>query len=69
MQSAKEQWEAIKSQNRKTNNQQLLNAYFKADWIQRVDFEICDAAKYLEKYADPQGNDYSHIYSYNKVMS
>jgi hypothetical protein len=30
---------------------------------------VCDAAKYLEKYADSEGKDYTHIYSYNKVMS
>ena len=47
----------------------MLRAFFRPDWIERVDFEVCDAAKYLEKYADQEGNEYTHIYSYNKVMS
>ncbi len=34
-----------------------------------MSFEICDAAKYMEKYADEEGKDFTHIYSYNKVMS
>ena len=67
--SAKEQWEVIKSQNKRSSNQQMLRAYFRPDWIERVDFQVCDAAKYLEKYADLEGKDYTHIYSYNKVMS
>jgi hypothetical protein len=52
-----------------TTNQNILRANFRPDWIERVEFEICDAAKYLEKYADENGQDYTHIYSYNKVMS
>jgi hypothetical protein len=50
--SAKEQWEAIKSQNKRSSKQEMLRAFFRPDWIERVDFEVCDAAKYLEKYAD-----------------
>jgi hypothetical protein len=46
-----------------------LKADFRPDWFDRVEFEICDAAKYLEKYADSDGKDFTHIYSYNKVMS
>lgn len=46
-----------------------LAADFRPDWIEKVHFEQVDAAKHLEKYADPNGNDFTHIYSYNKVMS
>ena len=46
-----------------------MKAYYRYDWIERTDFEICDAAKKLEKYALTDGNDFTHIYSYNKVMS
>ena len=48
---------------------QGLRADFRPDWYDRVEFEYCDAAKSLEKYADSEGNDFTHIYSYNKVMS
>lgn len=30
---------------------------------------MVDAAKRMEKYADEEGKDITHIYSYNKVMS
>lgn len=30
---------------------------------------MVDAAKEIEKYVDSNGNDISHIYSYNKIMS
>ena len=46
-----------------------LNVDFRPDWIHRVDFEICDAAKFLQKYAYQGEEDFTHIYSYNKVMS
>jgi hypothetical protein len=36
--SAKEQWEVIKSQNKRSSNQQMLRAFFRPDWIERVDF-------------------------------
>jgi hypothetical protein len=46
-----------------------LVAKFTSTWYDRVSFQVCDAAKYMEKYRDSFGNDISHIYSYNKVMS
>jgi hypothetical protein len=46
-----------------------LKANYRSDWIERTEFEICDAAKYLESYAFSEGKDFTHIYSYNKVMS
>jgi hypothetical protein len=46
-----------------------LAADFRDDWILKTDFETCDAAKYVEKYCDADGKDFTHIYSYNKVMS
>ncbi len=46
-----------------------MKADFRPNWFERVEFEICDAAKYLEKYVDDEGKDFTHIYSYNKVMS
>ena len=30
---------------------------------------MCDAAKGPEKYLDDENKDFTHIYSYNKVMS
>ena len=38
-------------------------------WTDLVSFECCDAAKPLERYMDNNGKDFTHIYSYNKVMS
>lgn len=70
-------WEAFKN-GKNDDKQQVvrrsglggsLKADFRPDWIDRVEFEICDAAKYLEKYVDTEGKDFTHIYSYNKVMS
>ncbi len=71
--SAKDQWEAIKNDPKKlfpqSTSASILKAQYKPDWIERVDFELCDAAKYMEKYAFADGKDFTHIYSYNKVMS
>ncbi|CDW80107.1 UNKNOWN [Stylonychia lemnae] len=53
---------------RGNNNGDTLKAYFKDDWVDKTEFEVCDAAKPIEKY-DIDGSDYTHIYSYNKVMS
>lgn len=49
-------------------NFDLLKADFRHDWLQRLKFKIIDAAN-ISKYADKHGRDYTHIYSYNKVMS
>lgn len=71
--SAKDQWEAIKNDKKKMlpthSTATNLKAYYRSDWIERTDFEICDAAKKLDKYAFTDGTDFTHIYSYNKVMS
>ena len=42
---------------------------FREDWCDRTDFEVCDAAKLMERYVYDDETDYTHIYSYNKVMS
>ena len=46
-----------------------LKVDYREDWCERTEFEVCDAAKKLEKYVDENGKDFTHIYSYNKVMS
>lgn len=46
-----------------------LKAAYRNNWCERVSFEVCDAAKPQDKYIDSRGNDITHIYSYNKVMS
>mmetsp|Transcript_13917 Transcript_13917/g.21692 ORF Transcript_13917/g.21692 Transcript_13917/m.21692 type:complete len:93 (+) Transcript_13917:1286-1564(+) len=38
-------------------------------WCECLSFEVCNAAKPAYKYEDSYGDDFSHIYSYNKVMS
>ena len=46
-------------------------AYFRDDWHSRVRFELIDAGKIEDKkpYMDCDGHHFTHIYSYNKVMS
>lgn len=34
-----------------------------------MSFNLCDAAQDVEKYQDSYGQDITHIYSYNKIMS
>jgi hypothetical protein len=46
-----------------------LQAHYTDDWFNRVSFEVVDAARIPDKYKDSYGNDITHIYSYNKVMS
>jgi len=41
---------------------------FKDDWYKRTSFELVDAAK-VSGYRHADGVDFTHIYSYNKVMS
>ncbi len=47
--SAKDQWEAIKNEKKKlfpqSTSGSILKANYRPDWIERVDFEIIDAAK------------------------
>ena len=43
--------------------------YYRDDWLSLVDFKLCDAANKDYRYVDNLGNDITHIYSYNKVMS
>ena len=42
---------------------------YRHNWYDCVSFEKCDAAAPQDKYKDSYGNDITHIYSYNKVMS
>lgn len=44
-------------------------ANYRHNWYDCVTFEVCDAAKLQQRYLDSRGDDISHIYSYNKVMS
>ncbi len=46
-----------------------LKADYRSDWIERTGFDVCDAANNLGKYAFTDGKDFTHIYSYNKLMS
>ena len=54
---------------KRKNGADNLKADFRPNWFDRVEFKLLDAAKYLEKYADNEEKDFTHIYSYNKVMS
>jgi len=54
---------------KKNESMPALEAHYRNDWIDRVSFEVCDAAKRIERYRDSRGDCCSHIYSYNKVMS
>ena len=53
----------------KSPNSHPLMANYRKNWYEVVTFEVCDAANPKDKYLDSYGNDISHIYSYNKVMS
>ncbi len=57
--SAKDQWEAIKNEKKKlfpqSTSGSILKANYRPDWIERVDFELIDAAKYHTKYAFSNG--------------
>jgi hypothetical protein len=46
-----------------------LRAFYLDTWTELVTFRLCDAAKPEERYVDDNNNDFTHIYSYNKVMS
>jgi DNA-directed RNA polymerase subunit F len=48
-----------------------LRALYIDDWYNRTDFEVLDAAvaNKIVKYLDRDNKDFTHIYSYNKVMS
>jgi len=46
-----------------------FNPRYLDTWTDLVSFDCCDAAKPLDKYVDDTGKDFTHIYSYNKVMS
>ena len=46
-----------------------LKSHYSDDWVDLVNFRVCDAAKPEEKYIDDDGKEITHIYSYNKVMS
>ena len=50
-------------------NKPPLRAYYTDEWTDLVSFERCDAANPCQKYVDETGKDFTHIYSYNKVMS
>ena len=45
-----------------------LRSCYTEDWVDLVNFRVCDAAKPEESY-DDEGSPITHIYSYNKVMS
>lgn len=46
-----------------------LRSFYSNNWVDLVNFRVCDAAKPEENYVDDDGRDITHIYSYNKVMS
>ena len=50
-------------------NRPSLKSFYSDDWVDLVDFRLCDAAKPEERYIDNEDKDITHIYSYNKVMS
>lgn len=57
------------SQFQKSEDSPKLVAFYREDWYSCLDFKFEDAAQQRNKYTDSDGNDISHIYSYNKVMS
>ena len=50
-------------------NRPNLTSFYSDEWVDLVDFRLCDAAKPEERYIDNEDKDITHIYSYNKVMS
>ena len=46
-----------------------VRTFYSDDWIDLVNFRVCDAAKPDESYVDDDERCITHIYSYNKVMS
>ena len=50
-------------------NRPSLTSFYSDEWVDLVDFRLCDAAKPEERYIDNEDKDITHIYSYNKVMS
>ena len=46
-----------------------LESFYRDDWTDLVDFKCDDAADGNFLYVDNDGQDITHIYSYNKVMS
>lgn len=46
-----------------------LKTFYTDEWIDLVNFRVCDAAKPEESYTDDNKRCITHIYSYNKVMS
>ena len=46
-----------------------LKTFYNDEWIDLVNFRVCDAAKPEESYTDDNKRCITHVYSYNKVMS
>ena len=65
----RKKFDEMEAQDESLKNRPELKALYTDDWVDLVNFRVCDAAKPDEKYVDDLGNDITHIYSYNKVMS
>ena len=59
--------EKHKAQN--TDAKHNFKSFYRHNWHDCVSFNLCDAAQDVEKYLDSFGNDITHIYSYNKIMT
>ena len=65
----KEKFDAIEPADDSLKVRPELKAFYSDQWANLVEFRQCDAAKPEERYNYNNGNDITHIYSYNKVMS
>lgn len=63
----KQDLNSLKSKYKATDDK--LVTFYRNNWYDCVNFQLCDAAKEIESYKDKNGEDITHIYSYNKIMS
>ena len=64
-----DKFDRVRAQDESLRNRPELRSVYSNSWVDLVNFRVCDAAKPDENYVDDNGNDITHIYSYNKVMS
>ena len=62
-------FENVKVADGSLRNRPSLKTCYNHDWIDLVSFRLCDAAKPQESYVDDSERCFTHVYSYNKVMS
>lgn len=64
-----DKFKKVKAVDESLKNRPSLKASYSDNWVDLVNFELCDAAKPNQSYIDDEMKDITHIYSYNKVMS